>query len=360
MSEEKLEIGKEYVPVGEEAEIQAVMEITKKKMLAQKNTPPTSQDQHPKTARRDQHPKSHGYLVGEFTVEANIADELKIGIFSQPRTYPIQIRFSNGSNDPKPDTDGNIRGMAIKIMGVEGKMAIDTPDHQGEQDFVLIDDPAFFMKDVIGYLNFFAALATMNKMEKDKDAFPLNPDGTPQLDPGMAEKVNQAKEALKIIHTMEAKTVSNLLKSTYWSATPYKFGNGAMKFSAVPNNSFTGFDLEDSTDTGNYLRESMARYLAKNDASFDFKVQLQKDADAMPIEDPTKVWDECISPFIKVGTIKIPSQIFDTDDRRKADEKQSFSPWHALEAHRPLGGINRARKMYVELANFRNELNKSV
>jgi catalase len=345
----RLEIGQEYPPDGEAAEIQAVMDVTKNQMLAQTGRPPT---------RRDQHPKSHGYLVGEFIVEDNIADELKVGLFAQPGTYPILIRFSNGSNNPKPDTDGNIRGMAIKIMGVEGEMAIDTPEHSGEQDFVLIDDPAFFMKDVVGYLNFFAALATMGKIKEG--TIPLNPDGTPQLEPGMPEKLEQAKEALKIIHTMEAKTVSNLLKSTYWSATPYKFGNGAMKFSAVPNNSFTGFDQEDSTDKNNYLRDSMARYLANADASFDFKVQLQRDADAMPIEDPTKVWEERLSPFIKVGTIKIPRQIFDTEERKQADEKQSFSPWHALQAHRPLGGINRARKMYVELANFRNELNKSV
>ncbi len=351
MSAEKLEIGKEYPPVGEEAEIQAVMDITKKKMLAQKAQKallPT---------HRDQHPKSHGYLAGEFIVEENIADELKVGIFSQPRTYPIWIRFSNGSNDPRPDTDGNVRGMAIKIMGVEGEMAIDVLNHQGEQDFVLIDDPAFFMKDVTGYLNFFAALATMNKIKEP--TFPKNPDGTPQLEPGMAEKIDQAKEALKIIHKMEEKQVPNLLKSTYWSATPYKFGDGAMKFSAVPNNSFTGFDQADSSDQENYLRDSMARYLADANASFDFKVQLQRDADAMPIEDPTKVWDESISPFIKVATINIPHQIFATQERRGADEKQSFSPWYALQVHRPLGGINRARKMYIELADFRNKLNKA-
>jgi catalase len=354
MSETKLEIGKEYPPVGEEAEIQAVINITKKKMLAQKKD-------HPPTLR-DQHPKSHGYLIGEFIVEENIADELKVGIFAQPRSYPIQIRFSNGSNDPRPDTDGNVRGMAIKIMGVEGSMAIDTPEHQGEQDFVLINDPAFFMKDVIGYLNFFEAIKTQNEIEKSKSGkgtFPLNPDGTPQITPEMAKKLAQAGAAREIIHVMEAKPVSNLLKITYWSATPYKFGDGAMKFSAVSKNSFTGFDQTDSTDQENYLRDSMARYLAEHDASFDFNVQLQKDPDAMPIEDPTKVWDESISPFVKVGTIKIPSQIFDTEDRNKVDEKQSFSPWHALEVHRPLGGINRARKMYIELANFRNELNKT-
>jgi catalase len=350
MNESKLEIGKEYPPVGEEAEIQAVTESTKAKMLAQK-------EKHPPTLR-DQHPKSHGYLVGEFIVEENIADELKVGIFSQPRSYPIQIRFSNGSNNPRPDNDGNVRGMAIKIMGVEGKMAIDTPEQQGVQDFVLINDPAFFMKDVVGYLNFFSAVATMNKIKEE--TFPLNPDGTPQLTPEMAEKLAQAEATLKIIHVMEAKPVSNLLEITYWSATPYKFGDGAMKFSAVSTNSFEGFDQTDSPDPDNYLRDSMARYLAEHDASFDFNIQLQKDADAMPIEDPTIVWDETISPFVKVGTIKIPSQIFDTEDRRKADEKQSFSPWHALEVHRPLGGINRARKMYIELAKFRNEQNKTV
>jgi hypothetical protein len=38
------------------------------------------------------------------------------------------------------------------------------------------------------------------------------------------------------------------------------------------------------------------------------------------------------------------------------DEGLSFSPWHALAAHRPLGAVNRARKSaYAMSAKFRAE-----
>ena len=40
-------------------------------------------------------------------------------------------------------------------------------------------------------------------------------------------------------------------------------------------------------------------------------------------------------------------------------ENMSFSPWHALEEHRPLGGINEARRrIYRDLSKFRHDQNK--
>ena len=62
----------------------------------------------------------------------------------------------------------------------------------------------------------------------------------------------------------------------------------------------------------------------------------------MPIEDPTVEWT---SRWEQVATIEIDSQDFDFPERWEWGNKLSFSPWHALEEHRPLGGINRARKI---------------
>ena len=45
---------------------------------------------------------------------------MKFGVFSKPKTYPIWVRFSNGGTPPKDDKEGDIRGMAIKLMGVDG------------------------------------------------------------------------------------------------------------------------------------------------------------------------------------------------------------------------------------------------
>jgi len=49
----------------------------------------------------------------------------------------------------------------------------------------------------------------------------------------------------------------------------------------------------------------------------------------------------------------------DSPQRRAyADDRISFDPWHALEAHRPLGGIQRARRIaYRTLAKERFERN---
>ena len=38
-----------------------------------------------------------------------------------------------------------------------------------------------------------------------------------------------------------------------------------------------------------------------------------------------------------------PTLVIDTEARRALSERLSFNPWHALRAHRPLGGINRLR-----------------
>ena len=61
----------------------------------------------------------------------------------------------------------------------------------------------------------------------------------------------------------------------------------------------------------------------------------------MPVEDPTVEWT---APWQKVATIRIPPQSFDSPEQMAFGENLSFTPWHTLPEHRPLGGVNRARK----------------
>ena len=62
----------------------------------------------------------------------------------------------------------------------------------------------------------------------------------------------------------------------------------------------------------------------------------------MPVEDVTTEWPESLAAFRKVATIVIPRQAFNNPERDDFGENLSFTPWHALEEHRPIGGINRA------------------
>ena len=82
----------------------------------------------------------------------------------------------------------------------------------------------------------------------------------------------------------------------------------------------------------------MSAHLQEREARFDFLVQLQTDPVAMPVEDPTVVWDETASPYQKAATIRIPSQSFESMEQMQFCENLSFTPWHALCEHRPLGG----------------------
>jgi hypothetical protein len=361
MTTQLFELGKEYPPDGEEALIQKILEMSNLSMEA-KPHPPTL---------RDQHPKSHGYLEGEFIVEDNISDKLpdgftqkdfKIGVFAKPKKYPIWIRFSNGGSDRSedgnflPDTSGDIRGMAIKLMGVDGKMIIDDQNHQGEQDFILINNSTFFIRDVQGYIDFFPVLQAIKKSIREGK---LTSDNKPIIPDELKAQFGKINYAFPLIEKIKEKVKETYspLGINYWSATPYLLAEKAMKFSVVPHLTDVSFNSDTATDKSNYLREAMTKHLDSQDAYFDFKIQLQTDASEMPIEDPLKEWDEQKSPYVKVATIKIPKQDFNTDQRKQLDEKQSFSPWHSLREHRPLGGVNRARKIYVELAKIRNERN---
>jgi hypothetical protein len=102
----------------------------------------------------------------------------------------------------------------------------------------------------------------------------------------------------------------------------------------------------------------MSSHLATRDACFELAVQKQVDADRMPIEDATVVWDERRSPFVPVAQIVIPVQSFESDAQMAFCENLSYTPWHALPEHRPLGGLNRIRRaVYEATSALRHEKN---
>jgi hypothetical protein len=97
-------------------------------------------------------------------------------------------------------------------------------------------------------------------------------------------------------------------------------------------------------------------------AVWEVRAQLCTDLEQMPIENAAMVWPEEMSPFRRVGRIKVEPQLAWSEARSLAvDDGMSFAPWHGLAAHRPLGGIMRARKAADEAAGkFRAEKNGRV
>ncbi len=223
--------------------------------------------------------------------------------------------------------------MAIKLEGVEHSKT-------GTQDWVMINHPVFFVRNAADYVAFQKALTEESPL---KFFFPgLNP-----FDFRLHE--------LGIVNAIKNKTVTNPLDARYWSMTPYRLGDTAMKFSARPCGAASQYI---ATSTPDFLRDNMQKQLAQGEACFDFMVQLQSVSAKMPIEDPTLEWNEEDSPFIRVAEITIPTQSFTSPEQLALCENLSFTPWHTIPEHQPLGGINRVRKtVYDTSSRVRHELN---
>ena len=88
-------------------------------------------------------------------------------------------------------------------------------------------------------------------------------------------------------------------------------------------------------------------------------MQLCTNTTTMPIEDATVAWPEEDSRHVPVAKITFPAQHSDTDARRAfGDDVLSFNSWRGLDAHRPLGSINRLKKLVYEASSdFRHRVN---
>ena len=143
--------------------------------------------------------------------------------------------------------------------------------------------------------------------------------------------------------------MTNPLTSRFWSSVPFKLGTAAVKYSAKPCAGIVPAKKGDSSPE--FLREAMAASLRNGEGCFDFMVQIQTDAVKMPVEDPSVDWDEAVSPFIPVAKLTIPKQVFDSERQMAYCEALSFTPWHSLPEHQPIGGVNRIRKAVYERAS---------
>jgi len=323
------ELGREYISADEPAIIAQMV----KQMEDQLNRV----YQQTKTLRQI-HTKMHGCVKGTFTVEPGLDEKMKVGVFKDEVTYPVWVRFSNSNSTPKPDKKKDIRGIAIKLMGVPGEKILNDEHLAQTQDFLLMSSETFFSKNLKQFSGTLKASTAKSKLPLL--LYFLNP-----LHWGLVKRLLKSFIAC-----------NNPLEIPYWSTQPYQFGDQstAVKYFLKPS-PHNQLSTPETTDE-NYLRLNLATTLAHNEASFDFCIQVQTDADAMPIEDPTVPWT---SPFIKLATLKIQPQDFDSPAQIEFGDNLHFNSWHSLPAHRPLGSFNRARKVaYEALSNFRHSKNQ--
>ncbi|MFJ2484407.1 catalase family protein [Pseudomonas sp. NPDC087598] len=331
----------EQIPPGESAMTQDVIQTAVRIV-----------DQHREATRylRDAHAKAHGCVKAQVLVLPQLAQSLQQGVFSEPgKTWQALIRLSNGNAYPQFDSIRDARGMAIKLLDVPGKPLLGDREQQREQDFVMFSHPNFFVSDVAEYRQNVAAQADGKKVMA--------------FFPGWDPRTWQIRHLFIALATLSPAPESPT-RTTYFSVSPYKFGESNAKFRVTPDpDNCPAYTLpRQNKELPNFLRSALTQQLSTDRVPACFLLQIQRqDANKyMPIEDTSIEWREEDSPFETVARITLPPQDFDTPQQNLDCDNLSFNPWFGIEAHRPIGGINRLRKaVYEAVSDYRHQRNGS-
>lgn len=274
--------------------------------------------------KRGQHPKQQAVLRGAFEIANDVPPTMRAGIFARSGAFDALIRLSTGSNPS--DGDLNPHALAVKL--------IDVPDSpSGTQDFIALDQPTFFIRDIEDYVSFFEG------MLKEKGQ------------PMGFWRAHPREFALNLSFNT---VINSQLERQYWGEVPVALGDKAMRFTWIPR-------VENLSERGpangqNGLRDALTAHFIEEGkaAEFIFGAQAFVDQETTPIEDATSVWP---TPFEPIGALKIPAQNFMDAECFDLGERIAFTPWHCHPDHRPLGGIQRCRRrVYIESARLRYSL----
>ncbi len=306
-------------------------------------------------AVRAVHAKAHGLINGTLRVLDGLPPALAQGLFATPgATHPVLMRISTIPGDVLDDNISVPRGLAIKVMNVDGERL---PGWNApEQDFLMVNGPAFAAQNAKAFLGGLKLLAGTT----DRVAW---------LKRLLSEVTRPLERILKSVtgrHTLlvalGGHPATNPLGETYYSQAPLLYGLYIAKVSLVPVSPALAA-LKDAPvalrGKTNALREAVVDFFRGNGGEWELRVQLCTDLKTMPVEDASVVWPEDQSPYIAVARIAAaPQNAWSDDNVRHADGALSFSPWHGLAAHRPLGSIMRVRKAAYDMsARFRVEHN---
>lgn len=290
--------------------------------------------------KRGQHGKHHGLARGVFRVRDDVPEELARGVFQPGVSWDCLVRFSNGGqvDDRQPD----VRGMAIKLLGVPGEKLLPGFGHVTEQDFLLVDWPVYFCAGMTDYLPFNRHFTPVQALR----AKGFGPWQALRAGYGLVMLALFHRRVLKAAQAFAGRKVGSVLALTYHSTTPYALGDRVVKYKAAGSGDDAG-----EVAAGDGLRAALWSALGDGAARFAFGVVVGEARH--PVEDATADWEAMGARFVPLAEVVLVRQETSAEQDSLA-ESLRFSPWMSLAEHRPLGAINRARRdIYRAMARAR-------
>jgi hypothetical protein len=305
-------------------------------------------------AVRAVHAKAHGIARGTLTI-GHLPPHLAQGIFAAPGSYEAVIRISTNAGDILDDSVSLPRGLALKVLGVNGPR-LPGSEESTNQDFIMVNGPAFSAPDAKAFAK------NLKLLTKTTDRF----EGVKKAMSATFRVIEAGLEAVggqsATLQTLGGAPPVHPLGETYYTQTPFRYGDYIAKFALFPVSPgltrLTG-DLVDITSRPDALREVVRDELIEHGGTWELRVQLATDLEKMPIEDASTVWDDKESPFVTVATLEVAPQLsWEHGVTDRTDDALVYSIWDGVTAHQPLGGVNRARKSPYKLSSqFRGSFN---
>ncbi|MET0291965.1 MAG: catalase family protein [Steroidobacteraceae bacterium] len=292
-------------------------------------------------AFRSVHAKSHGLLIARVEVTPGLPPGLAQGLFAQPISLPAVLRFSTTPGDLLSDKVSTPRGLAMKIVGVDGERSDDSVGDV-TQDFVMVNGPAFSAPNASKFAkNLKLLAATTDRMPRTKNVLSAALRGTEAL----LEKTGHESATLK---SLGGHPATNILGETFYTQVPLLHGRYMAKYSIAPVSpallalTDEPIELKGHDDA---IREAVIAHFTREGGQWELRAQLCTDIESMPIEDASVQWPEDESPYVTVAKIYARPQLAWSEERaRRVDDGMAFNPWHCLAAHRPLGSVMRVRR----------------
>lgn len=324
--------GERYYGDSKDAEYEEFLDTTKDVLKAQ-----TRQlvDGH---SLRVFHAKQHGCLTGTLNILNDRPGDPERrtfnGIFdpahSGKQSYQVLVRFSNGLGVIQHDKEPDVRGIALKLLGVYNH---DTKQEQSV-DFTMTNSPIPAGRD----LREFAAFMS--------DVSRLGPTAGTSF---FAATHYRAGRGLLRTTGILGYNVLSLAGLQFWGGHAYLLGpDQAMKLNLRPEE--FGAQTEDQVKQwgDNYLRRDLAKRLKRPGVPLKYllQVQLEKDPHSTPIEDNLTEWTEAASKSIPVAELVFDEQSIDpslTPAKEALCNSVTFTPGHYVPEHRPLSNMGRGR-----------------
>lgn len=262
-----------------------------------------------------------GVSNARLVIDSDLADRFSVGHFLPGASLSTTVRLSNASGVPQGDSGPDMRGMALRVLIPAGSF----------HDLLMTSFPVSHARNARQFVEF-ARIASGDKAEMLQNL----------------AKAFGKEETERMLANIKkgVRPCSSLALEQFWSRGAILWGTaGPVRFNLRPWKVDNMDELKPDSSAAALRADFMAR-LQRSDVAYRMALQEFISEEKTPIEDGATEWTEQVSPSIDVGTLIIPRQGLGAGDApASAVDELAFNPWNAPEAFRPLGNLNRARKV---------------